>query len=140
MTANEQIEAEVMGAFRGLVAACEALDAGRYFGYIDQEKFTGLSAEGKAWHGFEDLEQIISTGFRMMEEIVYLEFFNVKVSIINPSTAILVNEFRQTIRLRNKDVVQESGGGTQVWSLSGNTWKLVSISASKAPQRAAAVS
>ena len=132
MTRTEEIEVEVMGAFRGLVEACEALDAGRYFGYIDQEKFSGLSAEGRAWHAFGDLEHVISTGFQTIERIVSLEFHKVKVTVINPSTAILVNEFRQTLRLRNTGLVEQSGGGTQVWSKSGGAWKLVSISASNA--------
>ncbi len=62
-----------------------------------------------------------------------------KFTVINPSTAILVNEYKQTIRLKNKNVVKQAGGGTQVWSKSGNAWKLVSISASDARQRAGAV-
>jgi aspartokinase len=61
------------------------------------------------------------------------------VTVINPSTAILVNEYKQTILLKNTDTVQQSGGGTQVWSKSENKWKLVSISASDASQRAEAV-
>jgi hypothetical protein len=129
------IEAEVMAAFGGLVDASKALDASRYFDYVDKDKFTGLSAEGKVWHSFKDLEQLVSTGFQMIERIVSLEFSNVKVTVIHPSTAILVNEFKQTILLKDTSTIQQSGGGTQVWSKSGNAWKLVSISASDAPQR-----
>jgi hypothetical protein len=139
MTETSQIEAEVLGAFKGLVEASQALDPSRYFALIDQDRFTGLSADGKAWQSFKDLEQVISNGFQMIEEIVDLAFANVKVTVIKPSTAILVNEFRQTIRLKNSDVVQQAGGGTQVWSRSGETWKLVSISASDASPRADAV-
>lgn len=139
MTNTDQIEAEVIGAFRGLVDDSEALDSSRYFEYIDKDKFTGLSADGKAWHTFKDLENVISTGFQMVEKIISLEFSNVKVTVINPSTAILVNEYKQTILLKNTDTVQQSGGGTQVWSKSENVWKLVSISASDASQRAEAV-
>jgi hypothetical protein len=139
MRHTEQLEAEVMGAFRGLVDASKALDASRYFDYIDKDKFTGLSAEGKAWHSFKDLEQLISTGFPMVERVVSLEFSNVKVTVINAATAILVNEYTQTIQLKNMDIVHQSGGGTQVWSRSGDTWKLVSISASDARHRAEAV-
>lgn len=139
MTNTDQIEAEIIGAFRGLVDASEALDSSRYFEYIDKDKFTGLSADGKAWHTFKDLENVISIGFQMVERIIFLEFSNVKVTVINPSTAILVNEYKQTILLKNTDTVQQSGGGTQVWSKSENAWKLVSISASDASQRAEAV-
>lgn len=139
MTNTKQIEAEVIDAFGGLVDASEALDSSRYFEYIDQDKFTGLSADGKAWHTFKDLEIVIRTGFRMVERILSLEFSNVKVTVINPSTAILVNEYKQTILLKNTETVQQSGGGTQVWSKSANGWKLVSISASDANPRAEAV-
>ena len=139
MTNTDQIEAEVIHAFRGLVDASEALDASRYFEFIDQDKFTGLSADGKAWHGFSDLESVITAGFAMVEKIVLLEFSNVKVTVINPSTAVLVNEFQQTILLKDGGTVQQSGGGVQVWSKWDDEWKLVSIGASDASQRAQAV-
>ena len=125
---TSQIEAEVNNAFRGLVAASKALDSRRYLDYIDKEKFTGLSADGKVWHSVDNLEALISSGFPMVDKILTLEFSNVKVTVINASTAILVNEYRQTILLKNKELVKQAGGGTQVWSKSGNRWKLVSIS------------
>lgn len=131
-TNPNQIEAEVMDAFRGLVEASKALDSSRYFEYVDKDKFTGLSADGKAWHSIRDLEDVILSGFPMVDKIVSLEFYNVKVTVINQSTAILVNEYKQTILLKNKNIVKQSGGGTQVWSKSENAWKLVSISASDA--------
>lgn len=134
-TNTNQIEAEVIDAFRGLVEASKALDSCRYFEYIDKDKFTGLSADGRAWHSIKDLEDVILSGFPMVDRVISLEFFNVKVTVINPSTAILVNEYKQTILLRNKNIVKQSGGGTQVWSKSENAWKLVSISASDASQR-----
>src|SRR5688572_787408 len=127
MTDNDSIKADVLRAFEGLVDASKALDPGRYLDYIDQEKFTGLGADGKVWHAFEDLEKLISAGFQMVRKIVSLEFSNVKVTVIDASTAILVNEYRQTLLLQNAETVQQAGGGTQVWSRSGNEWKLVSI-------------
>ena len=139
MTNTDQIEAEVIYAFRGLVGAAEALDASAYFDCIDQEKFSGLSADGKAWHSFSDLETVITNGFDMVQKITFLEFSNLKVTVINPLTAILVNEYQQTILLKNGGTVQQSGGGVQVWSKSDDGWKLVSIGASDASQRAKAV-
>ena len=135
----DQIETEVLAAFKGLVAASTALDANRYLDCIDKEKFTGLSAAGKAWHRFEDLESVISTGFQMVERITRLDFFKVKVTVIHPATAILVNEYEQTLLLKNGETVQQAGGGAQVWAKSAHGWKLVSISASDARQRDAAV-
>ncbi len=132
---THRIETEVNAAFQGLVAASRALDASRYLEYVDREKFTGLSADGKAWHCVKDLEDIVLPGFKMVEQIVSLEFQNVKVTVINPSTAILVNEYRQTILLKDSGQITQAGGGTQVWANGGNGWKLVSISASDASQR-----
>ncbi len=128
-----------MDAFRGLVDASEALDPDRYFEFVNKEKFTGLSADGKAWHSVKDLEQVVISGFPMVERIVSLEFSNVKVTVIDDSTAILVNEYKQTILLKNTSIVKQSGGGTQVWSKSGAQWKLVSISASDSSPRDMAV-
>lgn len=138
-TNTSQLAAEVLDAFNGLVAASRALDARRYLTYVDRDKFTGLSADGKAWHSIKDLEDLVVAGFPMVEKIDALEFDNVKVTVINPTTAILVNEYRQTLLLKSKHVVKQAGGGTQVWFKSDNTWKLVSISASDASQRGDAV-
>jgi hypothetical protein len=131
-TNTQQIEAEVIDAFRGLVEASKALDASRYLAYIDKDKFTGSGADGRAWHSMKNLEDLILSGFPTVDKIISLEFSNIKVTVINPSTVILVNEFKQTILLKNKNIVRQSGAGTQVWSKSQNAWKLVSISASDA--------
>jgi hypothetical protein len=137
--ARNPIEAEVMAAFQELVDASTALDATRYFDCIDTEKFSGLSADGKVWHSFRDLEKVIAGGFPMIEKIVSLQFANVKVTLLNSSTAILVNEFKQTLRLKDDSVIHQAGGGAQVWCKSGGPWKLVSISASDASARDGAV-
>jgi hypothetical protein len=131
-TNTTQIEAEVLDAFRGLVEASKALDSSRYLAYVDKDKFTGSSADGRAWQSIKDLEDLILSGFPMVDKIISLEFSNVKVTVINQSTVVLVNEYKQTILLKNKNIVKQSGAGTQVWSKSQNAWKLVSISASDA--------
>lgn len=129
---SKKIEMEVLGAFKGLVEASKSLDSSRYFEYFDKEKFSGLGADGKVWHSTKILEKIILSGFPVVERIISLEFSNVKVTVINETTAILVNEYKQTILLKDGNIVKQSGGGTQVWSKSENAWKLVSISASEA--------
>lgn len=138
-TDDDVIEAEISAAFKGLVHASLALDPERYFAYVDREKFTGLSAHGKVWHCATALEELIYSGFPTIEKIMSLEFSNVKVTVLNPSTAILVNEYQQTILLKNQSIVKQAGGGTQVWSRSGSRWKLVIISASDAIARGDAV-
>lgn len=128
----KKIEAEVLVAFKGLVDASTSLDSSRYFEYFDKVKFTGLNADGKVWHSIKNLEDLIVPGFSAVEKSISLEFYNVKVTVINQTTAILVNEYKQTILLKNGTVVEQSGGGTQVWSRSESAWKLVSVSASNA--------
>jgi hypothetical protein len=132
VTDIQQIQTEVLDAFKGLVDACRALDAPRYLDYLDKEKFSGLGADGRVWHSFKDIEDVISAGFATIEKIVSLEFDKVKVTALNASTAILVNEFTQTILLKDATRIEQSGGGSQVWLRSGAAWKLASISASDA--------
>lgn len=129
-----KIESEVLEAFGGLVEASKALDPASYFDYYDKEKFTGLNADGKVWHSIKDLENLINSGFPMVEKSISLEFKNVKVTVIDPSTAILVNEFKQSMLLKNGATVHRAGGGVQVWHRGGSKWKLVAVSASDASQ------
>lgn len=124
-----------MLAFEALVAASTALDASRYFACFDKEKFSGLNAQGQAWHAITPLEEVIHGGFAAVESIISLEFDRVKVTVLNPLTAILVNEYRQTIALKDGSVRKLAGGGLQVWAASGAGWKLVSIAASDDRQR-----
>jgi hypothetical protein len=128
------IKSEVRQAFNGLIEASESLDAEQYFKYIDKEKFSGLNADGTVWHSVNDLEALIRPGFSMIEKSVSLEFSNVKITVINQTTAILVNEYKHSLMLKSGDLIQQAGGGTQVWSKSNDTWKLVSASASDKPQ------
>ncbi len=134
-TQERQIEAEVMAAFHGLVAASKALDIARYMAYIDKDKFTGLGADGKAWHSVGELERVIAAGFPAVQSIDALTFDKVKVTVINCSTAILVNQFEQRIVLKNGELISQAGGGVQVWTKSDEQWKIVSIAASDARQR-----
>jgi hypothetical protein len=121
------VKESVQRAFDGLVEASRSLNAERYFEYFDDQKFSGLSAAGTVWHSIEDLESVIRPGFSMIEEIQSLEFDNVKITIVDRTTAILVNEYNDTALLKNGEVVSGSGGGVQVWSKSGGSWKLVSV-------------
>lgn len=129
---KNQIEAEVNKAFEGLVEAAKSLDSSRYFEFFDRENFTGLNADGKVWHSIKSLESIILPGFQMVEKTISLDFRNVKITVINQTTAILVNEYDQTILLKSGEIIKQSGGGTQVWHQIDSTWKLVSVSSSSA--------
>lgn len=129
-TGNKQIEKEVLSAFNGLVKASEDLNTDAYFSFFDQEKFSGLNADGKVWRSFNEFKPLIASGFPMIEKSLSLEFPIVKVTVINASTAILVNQYKHIIQLKNGAAIKQAGGGTQVWSKNNATWKLVSVSAS----------
>jgi hypothetical protein len=129
-----EIESEVHQAFLGLVEASKALDADRYFAYFDKEKFTGSNADGTVFRSIKDLEMLIVPGFASVKSIISLEFHNVKITVINQTTVILVNEFKERVELKNGDVVEQAGAGTQVWSKTSGAWKLVSVSASDKPK------
>ena len=124
------IVAEVQQAFEGLVEASKTLDVDRYLEFFDEELFTGLSDDGTVIDGFADLAVKYREMIHEVQEFRSLEFQNVKISVINETTAILVNEYEASVLLRSGDVVQAAGGGIQVWSWIDDQWKLVSVSAS----------
>ncbi|WP_196138714.1 nuclear transport factor 2 family protein [Aliikangiella sp. G2MR2-5] len=127
---QKQIEREVRQSFDALVSASKALESKKYFDLIDAEKFIGLNADGSNWNSVDDLKALIEPGFNMVEKVDSIEFTNVKVSVIDQNTVILVNEYQQSLRLKNGEQYVDAGGGTQVWSKSTGKWLLVSISAS----------
>ncbi len=126
----QRVETEVRQAFDELVAAANDLDIERYFGFFNHEKFIGLNADGTVWHSVEDLKKLIEPGFSSTVKIESLEFSQVRISVIDSNTAVLVNEFSQVMELQNGYEVTSQGGGAQVWSKSTGQWQLVSVSAS----------
>ncbi|GEA10251.1 nuclear transport factor 2 family protein [Alteromonas sp. KUL49] len=130
---STELESEVLESFQSLVSASKNLDAESYFEHFDADKFVGLNSDGTNWNSMDELVPLIKFGFNSIREVTSLEFTNVKVSVIDDYTAILVNEFSQSMVLVNGDTINVSGGGTQVWSKRNGRWKLVSVSASNKP-------
>lgn len=126
----KRVEQEVLASFQSLVEASRALDAERYFAHFDKDKFVGLNSDGSNWNSIDELVPLIKGGFSALKEVKKLSFNNVKVSVIDQNTAILVNEFVQTSELMDGRLVTGAGGGAQVWSKRSGAWKLVSFSAS----------
>jgi len=108
-------------------------DIERYFQSFDDSKFIGLSAGGTVWDTIEDLRDVVGPGFEAVDAVESLVFTKVEISVIDPDTAVLVNEFQQISRLKNGTRVESFGGGSQVWSKGTGAWKLVSVSASSKP-------
>ena len=132
-TEEERIKLEVMGAFKSLVDASEKLDSKLYFEHFDKGKFVGLNSDGTNWNSINDLSALITNGFDAIKTIDSLEFTNVNISVIDSYTAILVNEYVQSLTLKSGSDINLSGGGVQVWSKRSGEWKIVSVSASNKP-------
>ncbi|WP_334062736.1 YybH family protein [Alteromonas genovensis] len=127
---KSQIEKEILASFESLVQACRKLDSELYFQHFAADKFVGLNSDGTNWNSINDLAPLITNGFEAVEEITFLKFTNVKVSVIDNFTAVLVNEYVQSMELKSGDIIKAAGGGTQVWSKRSGHWKIVSVSAS----------
>lgn len=127
---TKSAEQEVLASFHSLVDASKKLDVKAYFQHFDADKFVGLNSDGTNWNSIDDLEPIINAGFGSVKKVISLEFPNVRVSMIDDYTAVLINEFTQTILLKSGNTFHLAGGGTQVWSKRSGQWKLVSVSAS----------
>jgi hypothetical protein len=135
-TEEERIKFEVMAAFKSIVDASEKLDSRLYFEHFDKKKFVGLNSDGTNWNSINDLSALITDGFEAIKIINSLEFTNVNISVIDSYTAILVNEYVQSMTLKSGNDMDLSGGGVQVWSKRSGEWKIVSVSASNKPSGA----
>ena len=134
VSANQpNVEEQVLAAFKSLVEASRNLDSHAYFQHFDHNKFVGLNSDGTNWNSIDDLKPLIEGGFGSIASVNQLVFTNVRVSVIDTYTAILVNEYQQSVTLKSGDLVHLAGGGTQVWSKRSGQWKLVSVSGSNKP-------
>ena len=127
---DEAIKSEVNQSFLGLVEAAKSLNVERYLQFFDKDNFTSLNENGSVFHSLTDFENPYREQISYLEKYKSLEFFNVKITVINKSTAILVNEFHAVVLLKSGETVSASGAGTQVWSKMSDKWKLVNVSSS----------
>ncbi len=127
---DAEIKSEIRSVFMGLTEAVKSLNIDRYFQFFDQGKFTSLNADGSVFHSLIDFEKTFREQTQFIERYETLEFEDVKVTVVNRTTAILVNEYHATVLLKTGDIVSASGAGTQVWSKVAGQWKLVHISSS----------
>jgi len=125
-----QVESEVKQVFEGLVVAARSLNIENYLSFFDKKKFTSLNDDGSVFHSFSEFEDVYRQQIPALEKYNSLEFTNVKITVLNNSTAILVNEYRAEVVLKSGDTVSAGGAGTQVWSKASGAWLLVSVSGS----------
>ena len=126
----KEIKESVNRAFEDLATASKELDFETYIGYFDRETFTGLNADGTVIHSIGEFENYYRPHFSAIKSYQSLDFEKVKITVINETTAILVNEYKARVEIESGEIVSASGGGTQVWAKSSGEWKLVSVSSS----------
>jgi len=125
-----EIRAAVSQSFSGLVESVTSLDANHYYEFFDADKYTSLNEDGTVTHSFEEFQEAYDEQITFIKKYNSLAFSNVKITVIDRNTAILVNEYEAEVLLQSGDMVMASGGGLQVWSNTTGEWKLVSVSSS----------
>jgi len=125
-----RIESEVKQAFKALAVSARSLNIDNYLGFFDREKFTSLNDNGSVFHSFSEFEKSYRQQIPFLKKYNSLEFTNVKITVLNNSTAILVNEYAAEVVLQSGDTVSAGGAGSQVWSKASGSWLLVNVSGS----------
>ena len=121
------VRAQIENRFDALVEAVKSLDTDRYFSFFDQARFSGLAGDGTTWHSFEEFASIMRPAFESVTAFERLEFSRVKITVLDSTTAILVNEFQDEIALQGGDLMRDAGGGVQVWKLTDGEWLVASV-------------
>ncbi len=127
---DAEIKADIRWVFMDLVKAVKSLNVDSYLKFFDQEKFTSMNADGSVHHSLIAFEKPFREQSQFIQGYESLEFENIKITVVNITTAILVNEYQARVNLKSGDTVVVSGAGTQVWSKSTGQWKLVHVSSS----------
>ena len=125
-----KIHEAINQSFTGLAAAAKSLDAYSYYKYFDADKHTSLNEDGTVTHSFKEFKKTYDVQIPYIKEYKSLEFSNVKITVVDKNTAILVNEYKAEVLMKSGDVITALGAGTQVWSNTTGEWKLVNVSSS----------
>ena len=121
------IHNEVDQAFRRLVDSILSMDIEQYFSFFDHELYTALNANGSVTHSFKMFSDLFREQINYVEAYKALSFHNVKITVLDDKSAVLVNEFEAKVHLKEGQVISTAGAGTQVWSKHSGTWKLVHV-------------
>ncbi len=117
-------------SFLDLANAAKSLELDLYFSFFDSKRFTSLNTAGTVTHTFKEFEHETRESSSTIVRYTSLTFSNVKLTVLNPTTVILVNEYEAELVLAGGQEISASGAGTQVWSNNDGAWQLVSISSS----------
>ena len=123
---SQRIVTDVRAAFDGLVTASKALDTEGYFGYFSRDGFSAM-LQGSATLSYDEFEQFYRLQVPQIKEIISLEFPVVEIQPIDLNTALLINEYTETIRLSSGEIIDSEGGGSQLWVKRDDKWLLKHI-------------
>jgi len=126
-------QAEVVARFENLASAVKTGDQAAYLKHFNEEDFTALNANGKVTHDFDASRLTYTASAASIAKHHSLEFENVKVTVLEPTVALLLNEYSAEIELISGDIVTVSGAGEQVWHKSNKEWVLNHVSSSTKP-------
>lgn len=126
-----EFEYEVQAQFQSLIEAAQSLDSTAYFDHFDEQSFTSLNENGTVTHFFDDFRSDYLEGVHSVRAYQKLEFTNIKVTELDPRHAVLINEYKATVQLKDDSIVSFAGAGTQVWQETDGQWRLIHISSSR---------
>ena len=122
------IRTEVECVFGDFAKAAQSLDHEAYFSFMDADNFTFLGADGATLHSLKEFRDAYLPQLRAVKKYNRLAFDPLRVTVIDASHAIVVNEFSAEVVLKSGVSIETSGAGAQFWSKRSGEWKLVHIS------------
>ena len=123
---SQRVATEVRSAFDALVVVSKTLDTEAYLSLFSEDGFSAM-LDGSATLSFAEFERFYRQQVPQIEEIISLDFPVVEIRPIDPQTALLINEYTETLRLSSGEIFESSGGGSQLWIKRDGRWLLQHI-------------
>ena len=125
---ESQIKAEIETVFQTFSSSAKNLDHDLYLSFFDENDFSILSADGTTLNSKEAFKTKYLPQLAHIEKYISLEFDPINFIVVDSQNAIIVNEFKAEVVLKNGDIISTSGAGAQFWSKRSGQWKLLHIS------------
>ncbi|UTW54566.1 nuclear transport factor 2 family protein [Kordiimonas sp. SCSIO 12610] len=132
---DQTIKATINKSFTDLAGAVKSLDSDKYFSFFDKDRYTALNSDGTVTHSFDVFQNSFNQQFQYIKAYNELNFQNVKITVLDCKTAVLVNEYSAKITLQSNQSITAEGAGTQIWSKAKGDWKLVHVASSQKPAK-----
>lgn len=125
-------ETAVLAAHEAVVAAIESLEFGRLAGLLISTDRGALVADGRITLRNDDLVETLRREFASLSQ-VHHTFSRRHVSILSPTTALIVTEGTVTAHASDGSTFTRPFAQTLVFMKAGDTWKLAHLHASAPP-------